>query len=82
MKPPRDDIVRELIAILNKSFDTPREILPGTGLVADLGLQSIQVIEYLCEVEDRFELAIDEDTLADVVTVDDLARVVHDRLPG
>jgi len=66
-----------LIELLNKSFDPAQAMSADTALIADLGLEFIQVIEYLCEVEDRFDLAIDEDTLADVHTVGDLAGVVR-----
>jgi acyl carrier protein len=69
-------VVGELIALLNKSLAPPRELSVSSALIADAGLESIQVIEYLCEVEDRFDLVIDEDALADVITVGDLANVV------
>lgn len=76
-KPDHHTIVTALIELLEKTLEQPREIGPDTALIADLGLESIQVIEYLCEVEDRFDLAIDEDKLADVRTVGDLAEVVR-----
>lgn len=69
-------VVGELIALLNKSLDSPRELSVTSALIADAGLESIQVIEYLCEVEDSFDLVIDEVSLADVITVGDLANVV------
>ena len=77
MTPDHNAIVDVLIELLTKALDRPRAMSADTALIADLGLESIQVIEYLCEVEDRFDLAIDEDTLADVHTVGDLAAVVH-----
>jgi acyl carrier protein len=71
---------RVLMELLRKSLpERVPPLTPRTALVGDLGLESIQVIEYLCEVEDHFDLAIDEDTLADVHTIGDLARVI-DRL--
>lgn len=71
------DVERELIGLLEGRLEDPPEILPATELVGDLGLESIQIIEYLCEVEDRYDLMIDEDTLADVRTIADLAAVVR-----
>ncbi|MCB1747706.1 MAG: acyl carrier protein [Gammaproteobacteria bacterium] len=76
MKPEHHAIVDDLIALLTKTLDRPQAVSAETALIGDLGLESIQVIEYLCEVEDHFDLAIDEDTLADVNTVGDLAGVV------
>lgn len=66
-----------LMSLLRKGLPDDVELSPATALIADLKLESIQVIEYLCEVEDHFDLAIDEDTLADVHTIGDLARVVE-----
>ena len=37
----------------------------------------MQIIEFLCEVEDHFDIVIGEDSLADVVTVSDLAELVY-----
>ena len=76
-KPDHLSIVAALIELLRDTLEQPRDIAADTALIADLGLESIQVIEYLCEVEDRFDLAIDEDKLDDVRTVGDLAEVVR-----
>lgn len=66
-----------LIALLSKTTGSDVPLSPATHLVGDLALESIQVIEYLCEVEDHFDLAIDEATLADVQSIADLAAVVR-----
>ncbi|MBK8959606.1 MAG: acyl carrier protein [Proteobacteria bacterium] len=69
-------VEEQLMGLLAKSLDADTALSPDTNLVGDLGLESIQVIEYLCEVEDHFDLAIDEATLADVQTIADLAGVI------
>jgi acyl carrier protein len=69
-------VEERLMRLLRKTLDADAPLSPATNLVGDLGLESIQVIEYLCEVEDHFDLAIDEATLADVQTVGDLAEVI------
>ncbi|MGR8919513.1 MAG: acyl carrier protein [Gammaproteobacteria bacterium] len=69
-------VVDELIGLLNKALPEPRALSVSSEIVGDVGLESIQVIEYLCEVEDRYDLIIDEDSLADVKTIGDLADVV------
>ena len=70
-------IEEHLIRLLGKTLVDTTRVSSATNLVGDLGLESIQVIEYLCEVEDYFDLAIDEATLADVHTIADLAVVVR-----
>lgn len=69
-------VEEQLMGLLRKSLDADAVLSADTNLVGDLGLESIQVIEYLCEVEDHFDLAIDEATLADVQTIADLAAVI------
>lgn len=73
-------VEEQLMGLLAKNLDAGTALSPETNLVGDLGLESIQVIEYLCEVEDHFNLAIDEATLADVQTIADLAGVIK-KLP-
>jgi acyl carrier protein len=52
------------------------EITGATGLTSDLTLDSFQMMEFLMEIEDELEVAIDMNSLADVHTVSDLAAVV------
>ncbi|MGE4616066.1 MAG: acyl carrier protein [Gammaproteobacteria bacterium] len=77
LKIERGTIEDELIRMLRAALNDPPPIAPDTSLVGDLGLASIQVIEYLCEVEDRFDLVIKEDALADAHTISDLAAIVE-----
>lgn len=52
------------------------EITGATSLTSDLTLDSFQVMEFLMEIEDELDVAIDMNLLADVHTVSDLAAVV------
>ncbi len=77
LKFERSAIEEELIRILRGAVNNPPRLVPETNIVADLGLESVQIIEYLCEVEDRFDLIIDENSLADTQTIAELATVVE-----
>lgn len=44
--------------------------------VSGFGLESIQVMEFVMEVEEKFDIAIDLDTLSNVRTVRGLGAVV------
>jgi len=52
------------------------EIRGDTNLVSDLTLDSFQVMEFLMEVEDGYDIAIDMNALSEVHTIRDLAAVV------
>jgi acyl carrier protein len=77
MSDTQTSVEDQLLALLGRTLGDTSTLTPATNLVGDLGLESIQVIEYLCEVEDHFDLAIDEATLADVQTIADLAAVIR-----
>ncbi len=53
-----------------------RNITANTNMVTELQLDSFQVMEYMLEVEDHFDVAIDLESLSDTHTITDLAAVV------
>jgi acyl carrier protein len=52
------------------------ELNEDTELVTDLGLDSMQVMEMLLVIEDRFDISVPVSILPDVVTVRDLAQQI------
>ena len=71
------EITETVINLAKKVGEKDVALSPDSALVADLGLESVQIIEFLCEVEDFFDIVIGEDSLADVVSVSDLAKLVY-----
>ena len=45
-------------------------------MVTELQLDSFQVMEFMLEVEDHFDIAVDLESLSDTQTIKDLAAVV------
>ena len=63
----------------NNWVDAPsskQAISAATNMVADLQLDSFQVMEFMLEVEDHFDVAIDLESLSNIQTIKDLAGVV------
>ena len=58
------------------SPSSERTITPTTNMVTGLQLDSFQVMEFMLEVEDHFDIAIDLESLSDIQTINDLAVVV------
>ena len=58
------------------SPSSKRIIKPDTNMVADLQLDSFQVMEFMLEVEDHYDVAIDLESLSNIQTINDLAGVV------
>ena len=58
------------------SPSSERTITAATNMVTELQLDSFQVMEFMLEVEDHFDIAIDLESLSDIQTINDLAAVV------
>ncbi len=67
----------QILAVLTTELSTFTkgrfEIGEDTNLVGELGLDSLQVMDLLLNVEDRFDISIPVSILPDVRTVRDLA---------
>jgi acyl carrier protein len=61
--------------LLEKDFP---ELTPSTDLVEDLSLESIQVMDFIADVEDHFDILIEVDRLASIRTVAQLAALVEE----
>jgi acyl carrier protein len=65
-----------VIALLRQHVAPEREVTAASDLVADLGLDSVGIVEILGAVEERFAIHIADEALAEVARVGDLIRVV------
>jgi len=70
-------IVAELSAELASFTQGRAEIGEDTDLLGDLNLDSLQVMNLLLHVEDRFDISIPVNILPDVKTVKDLALQIE-----
>lgn len=75
------EILQGLYAMLARFPTRNVELQEQTDLVADMGLDSINVMELLQEIEDRFDIIVPLNVMSDVRTVQDLAVQVE-RLIG
>ncbi len=71
-----NDTESRLLDLLARFLDHPADLALDTDFVSGLGLESVQVMEFVMEVEEAFDLAIDLDSLSSVRTLRDLAGIV------
>ena len=71
------DIESAIIRILERFLKEPPALSGSTDLIADLDLESVQIMEFVVEVEDHYDIAIDLESLSNVHTVAELAAVVN-----
>ena len=75
------EVLQGLYAMLARFPARNVELQEQTDLVADMGLDSINVMELLQEIEDRFDIIVPLNVMSDIRTVQDLATEVQ-RLLG
>ncbi|MEM1232073.1 MAG: phosphopantetheine-binding protein [Pseudomonadota bacterium] len=77
-KPDPAIITAELIRLLQEELDVTAT--PETNLVDDLALESVQIMAFVTEVEDHFDIAIELEALADIHSLAELADLVRENL--
>lgn len=81
MRAMPETTVQRLIALAAAYFKVdPREIAPESDVFESLGVDSVQVLELLSELERELEIEIPDYELRGVKTFVELARVVDRRL--
>lgn len=72
-----EEALAQLYEILKPYAKEGLVLSEETELVADLGLDSMQVMQLLLETEERFDISIPLNVLPDVRTVRDFARQIQ-----
>ena len=76
------EINSTLVELLTEQLNDDRVVTPGTDLLSDLALESVQIMEFIVEVEDHYDIAISLEALGDIRTIEELAALVTQVLEG
>ena len=79
MNETESQLCQLLRSALDKAFP---DLTAATDLVDDLALESIQVMDFIAEVEDHFDILIEVDRLASIRTLAELAVLVNEEVAG
>ena len=66
----------QVVEVLNRFSKSDTPIAPTTDLADDLRLDSLAVMDLMMELEERFDVTIPLNVIAEIRTVDDLATYV------
>ncbi len=77
MNETESQLCQLLRTALDKEFP---DLTAATDLVDDLALESIQVMDFIAEVEDHFDILIEVDRLANIRTLAELATLVEEEV--
>ncbi len=73
-----DEALKATCEILRRHVDEGRSIGPADHMQNDLGLDSIDLMELVSDVEARFDVSIPPDMFERIATVEDVAKAVTD----
>ena len=76
---------REYLGFLYSTLESHNknnlELTESTHLIADIGLSSLEVMEFIEKIEDHFDISIPLNILPDVNTIGELAKKVQELNP-
>ena len=72
----REAIDSCLIDVFSKNKSSNAEVVPTSVITADLGVDSLGVMEIVAALEDRFGLTFPEEDLPGIRTVADVAELI------
>jgi acyl carrier protein len=75
-----EDTFTILCQLLEPFNTTKIELRPETDISADLNIDSVSVMDFVMEVEDRFNIEIPLNLLSETHSLADLVAVVEGRL--
>lgn len=71
----KEDILKKVIGLFSTMSDA-EQITPGSELIDDLGISSMDVLFLISSMEEEFKIQIPESAIRKMVTVDDVAEVI------
>lgn len=74
MSTDQESIQKLVVDTLTAHPKVTRPVTGTTVIVDDLGLDSLAVMNFVMEIEDKLDVSVPLDRLADIRTIDDLVQ--------
>jgi acyl carrier protein len=74
------ELARSELARLQPSANLSR-LTPATS-ISSLGIESVTLIEFVCAIEERYEIVIPDDELTEIDSLLDLEKIVSRHIPA
>lgn len=76
----REMVRGELFQLFTKHTQAGTALTESSHIIADLGLDSLGVMEIIGDIEEKFKLSIPDEALREVNTVADVATTIEAKL--
>ena len=77
MPEDNEDIREVIFGALRAALPQARPLSDETHIIEDLGLDSVAVMDFVMEIEDRLDISVPLDQIAEVETLGDLVATVQ-----
>ena len=75
--PARSEVISEICTQLDAFRSDDAQVIRGSTVISkDLSIDSLAVMDMIMELEDRFDVSIPMNTVAEIHTVDELADTI------
>jgi acyl carrier protein len=71
------NIEAEIVELLARRIPAGLHVSAQTQIVGGLGLDSVAILDFIMDVEDRFDISIPLDRVAEVQTIAELSRAIE-----
>jgi acyl carrier protein len=71
------NVEAEILEVLAKRVPAGIQVSAQTQIVRGLGLDSVAILDFIMDLEDRFDVSIPLDRVAEVQTIADLSRAIE-----
>jgi acyl carrier protein len=75
-----DEIGSGVLAVTRRVCRRPIEVVPHSALTTDLGFDSLQTLEFVAELEDRFDIVVPIERVPQIQTVGEAVDCVRSLL--
>ena len=71
------NIEAQIVELLAQRIPAGLHVSAQTQIVGGLGLDSVAILDFIMDVEDRFDISIPLDRVAEVQTIAELSRAIE-----
>ncbi len=76
-----NDIFDKVTELLVSQLPVDKAVMkPESRMIEDLGADSANIMILICDVENEFNITVDNDVLGRIVTVDDLVKYLEQEI--
>jgi acyl carrier protein len=80
--PDAAHVIADLCAMLERHNANKIPLDGNTNLTSDLNVDSVEIMDLIMEIEDKYNIDVPINLLADVEKINDLAAIIVDRIKG